>query len=1104
METSHKLEKIDKDLQFLNRARAQTADDHPSIPLLFDYLGRTHNNRFILLNELHDLEKTIEYKTLTLTMTPDNHPGLSELLCSLAVVHSERFQRLGDLSDMEKAIEYARVTVELTTSDDPVLPRRLSVLGMSHSRRFERQGDLKDLEDAIEYETRALALTPDGHPLMPSVLVNLGASHIRRFQHLGELSDVESAIKYQCCALAMIPDGHPHVPGIFTNLGLSHGSRFKQQGELKDLEKAIEYETRALALTPNGHPLLPGVLLNLGKSHIRRFERLGKLSDVETAIEYESSALALTPEGRPLLPGILASLGTSHTGRFQRLGELRDLDNAIEYQTRALALTPKGRPELLLRLDVLGMSHDCRFKRLGELKDLEYAMEYASRALALTPDGHPGLPGMLTRLGASHSHRFERQGKMSDAESAMEYHSRALALTPDRHPDLPRKLESLGASHIRQFERLGKLSDVETAIKYQSRALAMTPDGHSSLPGFLTNLAASHKIRFVHLSERSDLELAMGYGSRALALTPDNHPDASKLQSNHAITLIYYYQLTRDNTHLRHSLDLFCNASQSLAGAPHDKFRIAQTWADTASIYHPDSCIEAYQTAIDLLPQFIWLGATTNQRYEDLSITKALAVDAAYAAICSSDYSLALEWLEHARCVVWNQSLMLRSPLDQLQSIYPDLATRLRAVADKLHSAGSESRESQALASGSMTPEQVAQEHRRLAKEYEDLLVQIRQLPGFGEFLRPMKAAGLLQAARTGPVVVINCHKDNCDALLILPGVESVAHVALSNFSAQKAQEARRTLESSLRCKGIRDRGVRVCQEPGQKDDMSSVLATLWHNVVKPILDYLGYMNNDSFTSMPHITWCPTGALSFLPLHAAGDYTQPRSRVFDYVISSYTPTLTALLASSPDLLSTSCRLLAVGQANTPGQSALPGTVRELAHVQAYMSDNSQYSQLIGSNATVAAVLDAMEHHDWVHIACHAHQNVTDPTKSGFFLHNGILDLAKINRRSFKGKGLAFLSACQTATGDERLADEAVHLASGMLMAGYSSVIATMWPVHGEDAPLVANNVYAELMKDRRVGNGEAGRALHNAVATLRERVGEEKYERWVPYIHIGS
>ncbi|EUC57625.1 aromatic di-alanine and TPR containing protein [Rhizoctonia solani AG-3 Rhs1AP] len=479
-------------------------------------------------------------------------------------------------------------------------------------------------------------------------------------------------------------------------------------------------------------------------------------------------------------------------------------------------------------------------------------------------------------------------------------------------------------------------------------------------------------------------------------------------------------------------------------------------------------------------------------------------MQAASVAIHSSDYTLALEWLEHARCVVWNQSLMLRSPVDELQSIHPELGMRLQSVANQLQKADADSRESHTLASGLTTAEEVAQDHRRLAREYNDLLTQIRALPGFGDFLRPMKAAGLVQAARTGPVVVINCHKNSCDALLILPGEDSVGHVPLPNFSAQKAQEARQTLNSSLRCKGIRERGVKVIQEPGHKDDMSSVLASLWHHIVKPILDHFGYMNNDSADSLPHITWCPTGALSFLPLHAAGDYTQPRSKVFDYVVSSYTPTLTALLASSPGLLNTSCRVLAVGQANTPGQSALPGTARELAHVQTHIGDKSQYSQLVDSQATVSAVLDAMEQHDWVHLACHAHQNVNDPTKSGFFLHDGTLDLAEINRRSFKGKGLAFLSACQTATGDEKLADEAVHLASGMLMAGYSSVIATMWSVHDEDAPVVADKVYTQLMKDRRIGNGEAGRALHNAVAALRERVGEQKFERWVPYIHIGS
>ncbi|CAE6438445.1 unnamed protein product [Rhizoctonia solani] len=547
-------------------------------------------------------------------------------------------------------------------------------------------------------------------------------------------------------------------------------------------------------------------------------------------------------------------------------------------------------------------------------------------------------------------------------------------------------------------------------------------------------------------------------------------------------------------------------ASQSLTGSPRNKFTYASMWADFASGNSALNPIEAYQTTINIIPRFIWLGSTSNQRYHDLERVQNLAIRAAVAAIHASEFTLALEWLEHARCVVWNQTLMLRSPLDELHASHPSLATRLQTVANRLHHAGSESRESQA--SGSLTSEQVAQQHRQLAQEYEDRVSQVRALPGFEDFLQPIKGDRLVRAARNGPIVVINCHNDRCDALAILPGQGTIDHIPLPNFTGKKAQRIRLVMERSVRARQSRERGVERRPVIEQGNDFASefenVLQALWYDLIKPILEFLGCMNVYSAEDLPHITWCPTGALSFLPLHAAGDYDHPNSRVFDYVVSSYTPTLGALLNSTPHSLTSDSRILAIGQANTPGHSPLPGTTTELARVQLHMQEKVQYSELVNHQATTAAALDAMEQHDWVHLACHAHQNVDDPTKSGFFLHDNTLDLATINRRSFKNKGLAYLSACQTATGDERLPDEAVHLASGMLMAGYSSVIATMWSVRDADAPFVADRVYGKLLTDGKLGNGEAGRALHHAVSELREEVGEKAFDRWVPYIHIGS
>jgi len=86
----------------------------------------------------------------------------------------------------------------------------------------------------------------------------------------------------------------------------------------------------------------------------------------------------------------------------------------------------------------------------------------------------------------------------------------------------------------------------------------------------------------------------------------------------------------------------------------------------------------------------------------------------------------------------------------------------------------------------------------------------------------------------------------------------------------------------------------------------------------------------------------------------------------------------------------------------------------------------------------------MEEYSFVHFACHGEQNAGDPTQSALLLSHGAhLTLGDIIKLKLPHAQLAFLSACQTATGDTKLPEEYVHLAAGMLVAGYQSVIATM-------------------------------------------------------------
>ena len=84
----------------------------------------------------------------------------------------------------------------------------------------------------------------------------------------------------------------------------------------------------------------------------------------------------------------------------------------------------------------------------------------------------------------------------------------------------------------------------------------------------------------------------------------------------------------------------------------------------------------------------------------------------------------------------------------------------------------------------------------------------------------------------------------------------------------------------------------------------------------------------------------------------------------------------------------------------------------------------------------------MQSRPWVHLACHGIQDVGDPTKSALLLQDGRLELSQIIKKSFPHADFAFLSACQTATGDPGRPEEAIPLAAGMLLAGYRSVVAT--------------------------------------------------------------
>jgi CHAT domain-containing protein len=131
------------------------------------------------------------------------------------------------------------------------------------------------------------------------------------------------------------------------------------------------------------------------------------------------------------------------------------------------------------------------------------------------------------------------------------------------------------------------------------------------------------------------------------------------------------------------------------------------------------------------------------------------------------------------------------------------------------------------------------------------------------------------------------------------------------------------------------------------------------------------------------------------------------------------------------------------------------------------------------------------------------QKPYEPTKSALILEDGHLTLEEIIKLDLPKAEFAFLSACQTTTGDEKLSEEAVHIAGGMLLAGYRGVVATMWSIQDELAPEVADEFYAHIMQDvQRPDSRRSAEALHYSVQKLRKKRDVPLID-WIPFVHLG-
>ncbi|QRV85215.1 CHAT domain protein [Ceratobasidium sp. AG-Ba] len=1084
-----------------NERAIQLADDESTHkPALLNNLGNAHLLMFHYYGQFDNLDQAAVATECAVALSHDGHPNKPAYLNNLGNIYWHRFEKLEKIEDLHLVLDYRQQAVAMTSEESPLLPGRLYTLASAYHELFTRLDQLNYLREAITTAELAVALAPISHPERAKWLTGLGTKYKTLFTNTGHMDDIYKSLEYAENANALTSEDHVDKPAQLCDIGSAWGLVYEHSGQSEHLQSSLGYLERAVALTPHGHLERSTRLANLGTSYGLLFERLGEIHFLQQSITCQEQALSLTPDDHASMSSRLISLSNAYQRSFRHYGRLESIYKSIGLQEKAIALTSKDSQKSTL-LNNLGGAYLALFEHQEQAEHIQRCIECLEQATSLTQSDHPDLRIRYGNLGTAYSLLYQRRGGRAHIEHAVELLEKATAVTPQSNVDLPSLLSDLGGAYGLLFGCTQQSEHLHKAIDYLHQSIISTPHDYPGISTRLNNLGLSYLSLFEQSGQLEHLEAAIENSERAVAATPENHPDKPSWLHGLGSSYLALFRHSNEPSNGLKAAHRYKRAALAAIGPPSIRFLAARKWATVSFIIgSPD--LEAYMRAMDLLTQVAWLGTSVKHRYECLADIRDVVTESVAAAIELGRLDLAIQWFEQGRAVVWSQILQLRTPFDELYAANPALAEELKEVSLKLERASINgvSRKIDNQTSDYLTID-AAREHSQLAEKWEQTLGRARELPGLANFLRPATATDILEFVKGQVLFVVNVDKRRCDALVLADGPNKIIHVPLADLSSRAVDLARDQLLTCLNSSGFQ-RGFKAVRKDSALV-FQDILAMLWNDIAKPILHGLGWSETVPLSEdLPHITWCTSGALAFLPLHSSGDYSSPGVSLYDLAISSYTPTL-SLVRNQSQLPVKFHGMVAVGhESSIRGLSALSGTRTELDQIENHMG-SLQFLRLEEENATARGVLEALANNSWVHFACHGSQNHHDPMKSALHLHDKDLDLATISGTTLKNARLAFLSACQTATEDLDLPEESVHLAAGLLTSGFKTVIATMWSIHDKDAPLVAGKFYEYMLRGGKPDSRRAAIALHQSVKYLRDSVGVKEFTRWVPYIHIG-
>jgi tetratricopeptide (TPR) repeat protein len=993
-----------------------------------------------------------------------------ELLSSL---YQDRLLLTGSPEDLEQALEASKeflrsdLLIDFNTS-----PELLVHMSGLLTKKFLYAHSLPDLDQAIEYLERCVSMTDETDRSRIRYTDQLSYRLRLRFEYTRSKEDIDRSVELSEECLATLENkGDSMLPLYFGPLSHALHARAKLLGCVQDLDRAVEVMRKAVSLNPKKVSCHTGLAFLL----YERYEMTGSLNDLDEALLVEENLLQWIPKGdRPkALASYLHHIATRSNVAVDKVKTEMTSNREEEIFFLGRSFTERRTRGLIDRISQLAE---------GSSADLDQAVTLAENIKTSLMFEGSDRAEILNVMSHALGMRFDKTGSLQDLEKAADCVRQAFMLISKQDRNQRAKYaELMSRTLIRLFERTKSLSALQESIDACEEVLEILPGSNLRVFYILNVLSVALTHRFKELGNPEDFERAIASNE-----TIANNESAPPLQRLLAAEMA--------------ATELVMNSDYERAVY---FYRIAVNILPLIRIRHLD-----HVALKEIMRRFS--GVTAR------AVSLALRV--------GIDPVSSLQLLELGRGVITGFQSSARSDISELERAHPELAREFNIIRLQLDNSLGDS-------STSLIDEN-GQNRRELSAKLGHLLNRVRGEQGFERFLLAPSESEIRTLACHGPIVVFNVSEYGNYAFIVK--TEKIFAIELPLKDVKDLEKATSLFQLAQKVGGqLQTRHVANVL-------MRHVLEFLWDNVASSVMEALGYTSSPTDDEVwPRVWWISSGILTLLPIQAAGFHDSLQTKtVIDRVISCHSPTLKALRYARQcrdrvtQSISQVQKILFIGMSTTTGYQDLPGVSRELETLQRLGHNkfeitvkqfgiSSQDSEIRDTHDGVPDrenVLLAMKSHGTVHFACHGESHLADPSRSMLVLHDwetSPLTASDLWSLNLEGARLAFLSACRTAdTPDIKLLDESIHLCSAFQLAGYSSVIGSLWEIQDDETVGLVEDVYTWMLHGGRSLQVErAAEGLHRAVLNLRERTNTEsdvegEYRSdpytWAGYIYVGA